>query len=170
MRFVIAIAVFLICPLVFANHAVAADGKKTGTPDLISFAVGQYDVFDNEEAAEFVLEYRAKSWNWNTLSPLAGVMATTDGAVYGFGGIGFDWAIDNKWIINPNFAVGAYHNGAGKDLGHGLEFRSGLELNYVTDDLSRLGVAFNHISNASLGDENPGTESLLFTYSIPVGW
>ena len=97
-------------------------------------------------------------------------MATGDSAVYGFAGIDADFFISNRFVLNPNFAVGAYSNGDGKDLGHGLEFRSGLELNYVLDDQSRFGVAFNHISNASLGDSNPGTESLLVNYSIPMQW
>jgi hypothetical protein len=30
-------------------------------------------------------------------------------------------------------------------------------------------VALSHISNASISDNNPGTESLVLTYSIPIG-
>ncbi|TAH34744.1 MAG: acyloxyacyl hydrolase [Alphaproteobacteria bacterium] len=169
MRFVrFAILAFVV--LCVASAAYAAPMPRRENPDLVTFSAGEYDVFDDKKAAEFVLEYRVKSWNWNTMSPLVGIMATTDGAVYGFAGLGFDWFINKNWVVNPNFAAGAYHNGSGKDLGSAIEFRSGLELNYVMEDRARLGLAFNHISNASIGDENPGTESLLLTYSMPIGW
>lgn len=164
---------FLIALILSAVSASVMAGPLPGrnlNPDLIAFSAGEYDVFDDSKAAEFVLEYRAKSWNWYTASPLFGVMATTDGAVYGFAGIGFDWFLSNNWVLNPNFAAGAYHNGSGKDLGSAIEFRSGLEINYAFEDRSRLGLAFNHISNASIGNENPGTESLLLTYAIPFRW
>ena len=141
---------------------------RAGEPDLLSLSVGQYDIFDDQQALEYVLEYRAKSINWWKISPLIGVMGTADGAAYGFAGIGGDFYIADRWILNPNFAVGGYRDGSGKKLGHGIEFRSGLELNYKFDNQSRAGIAFNHISNASLGDSNPGTESLLFTYAVPL--
>ncbi|MDP6622047.1 MAG: acyloxyacyl hydrolase, partial [Alphaproteobacteria bacterium] len=60
-----------------------------------------------------------------------------------------------------------YHRGQGKDLGHWIEFRSQLELAYRFDDRSRLGVSLSHISNASLDDNNPGTESLMLNYAVP---
>lgn len=137
-------------------------------PDLVAFSAGEYDVFDDNKAAEFVVEYRMKSPLVWKIAPLAGVMVTTDAAVYGFAGLGADFFLTDRVVLNPNFAVGAYHDGSGKDLGHTVEFRSGVELGYQFDNYSRLGIAFNHISNASLGDSNPGTESLLLTYAVPI--
>ncbi len=157
----------LVATVLMANSAMA---QTKSQPPLLTFGAGLYDVFDDKKASEFVLEYRHKQPIFWKIAPLAGVMATGDSAVYGFAGIDADFFISNRFVLNPNFAVGAYSNGDGKDLGHGLEFRSGLELNYVMDDQSRFGVAFNHISNASLGDSNPGTESLLVNYSIPMHW
>ena len=49
-----------------------------------------------------------------------------------------------------------------------LEFRSQIELATRFDDRSRLGLAFSHISNASVGERNPGTEILTLTYMVPV--
>ena len=95
-------------------------------------------------------------------------MGTTDSAVYGYAGIGMDIFFGRRVVLTPNFAVGAYHDGDGKDLGHAVEFRSGLELAYRFDNRSRLGIAVHHISNASLGDSNPGTESVVLTYAIPT--
>ena len=52
-------------------------------------------------------------------------------------------------------------------MGHTVEFRSQLEFAYRFDNRSRLGFAISHYSNASLGDANPGTESLTLYYSVP---
>ncbi len=167
MRF---IAIFLIS-IFFAASAFAQPQRQS--PDLLTFGVGEFDVLDNHEAGEFVVEYRWQTPLFWKISPLVGVMATTDAGFYGYGGLQADFYLSDNWILNPNFAVGGYHRGSGKDLGHGLEFRSGIELDYQFQNYSRAGIAFNHISNASLGDANPGTESLLFTYSLPLshfGW
>ncbi len=74
----------------------------------------------------------------------------------------------NRWVLTPNTAVGAYAEGDGQDLGHVIEFRSGFKLAYRFDDRSRVGVAIHHLSNASIGDDNPGTETALIYYSIPL--
>jgi len=44
-----------------------------------------------------------------------------------------------------------------------------LEFAFRFDDRSRLGLSISHYSNAGLGDSNPGTESLMANYSIPLG-
>ena len=72
-------------------------------------------------------------------------------------------------MLTPNFAVGVYGNGDGKDLGYAVEFRSGVELAYRFDNYARLGLSFTHISNAGLDERNPGVESLVVMYSIPFG-
>ena len=72
-------------------------------------------------------------------------------------------------VVTGQVGLGYYANGDGPDLGFPLEFRSGVELGYRFDNRSRLAVGFSHISNADLGDRNPGTEIVTMTYSIPVG-
>ena len=37
----------------------------------------------------------------------------------------------------------------------------------IDTTIERLGLAFQHISNAGIDDENQGTESLVLTYAIP---
>ena len=51
---------------------------------------------------------------------------------------------------------------------HPLEFRSQIEFAYRFDDRSRLGLAVSHMSNASIANENPGTESAILYYSVPL--
>jgi len=138
--------------------------------DYLTGYVGAYDVSQGDDTAtEFGAEYRYKDV-YHGLRPLAGVMVTTDSAVYAYAGAQWDIYLSNSVVLSPNFTAGGYHNGDGKDLGYGVEFKSGVEAAYQFENQSRVGVAFNHISNASLGDDNPGTENLIVTYSHPIGW
>ena len=45
-----------------------------------------------------------------------------------------------------------------------LEFKSELQLSYATSNKSSFGVSYNHVSNASLGDKNPGANSYMFNF------
>ncbi len=137
-------------------------------PSFLAVSAGGYDVNDNETAAEARIEFR---WNQKFLGfkPMIGLLGNSKGGIYGYGGINLDIFMGNRWVMTPNFAIGGYRRGVSKDLGNVLEFRSGLELAYRFDDRARLGVALSHISNASISNNNPGTESLVLTYSIPIG-
>jgi lipid A 3-O-deacylase len=136
-------------------------------PDFISISAGVFDINDTATTAEFRVEYRSdlRFWHW---TPFVGLMGTADSALYGYAGLGFELFFGPRVVITPNAAFGAYADGDGKDLGSTIEFRTGLELAYRFDDYSRLGLAFHHISNASIDENNPGTESLVLTYSIPL--
>jgi lipid A 3-O-deacylase len=152
----------LLIVLTAGTRAVAGDD-----PSFIAFHGGGYDVNDNETAGQFNLEYRSNWDDWY-VKPFAGVMATTDAAAYGYAGFMLDIYLGRRFVFTPNVAVGLYSDGDGKDLGHVIEFRSGVELAYRFDDRTRLGVAFHHISNASLDDNNPGTETLTLVLSLPL--
>ena len=136
--------------------------------DYLNIYSGFYDVSQEDDQATLVgLEYRYEDVFYG-LRPGAGVMVTTDEAVYGYGGFFWDLYLTDSLVFTPNVVAGAYTQGEGKDLGHGLEFRSGLELSYQFPRGNRLGVAFNHLSNASIGNDNPGTETLLVIYQHPL--
>jgi lipid A 3-O-deacylase len=137
-------------------------------PAFISIGAGYYDLFDDQSAGEARLEYRfSETQKLFFFTPFVGVTATTDAATYGYAGVGIDIFFGKRWVATPNFAVGLYGDGDGKDLGHAVEFRSGLEVAYRFDNYSRLGLSFTHISNAGLGERNPGVESLVVVYSMP---
>ncbi len=139
---------------------------RSDDPSLLTFGVGYYDINDNQDAVEFRAEWRFKKLFWK-IHPFVGIMGTTDSAVYGYGGIALDWFLGKSWVITPSFAAGAYRDGDGKDLGHTIEFRSSLEVAYRFQNNHRLGISIYHLSNASIGDSNPGTEVLSLGYSIP---
>ena len=41
---------------------------------------------------------------------------------------------------------------------------SQLELSYQFESMNRIALSLNHISNASLGEENPGVESMVISF------
>ena len=153
-----------------ALAAVAAGSApaRADDPAFVTLAGGWFDMNRQKaEAAEFRLEYRHDQKLW-VFKPFGGVMGTSDGASYYYAGILMDIYFGKRVVLTPSFAPGYYARGSGYNLGHPLEFRSQLELAYRFDDRSRLGVSFGHMSNASIGDKNPGTESLMLNYSIPL--
>ncbi len=155
--------------------APLAYAKPAGEPSQQAYLVpylGWYDVTQSDnQAAQFGLEYRAKAFAYN-IRPGGGAFITSDGAIYGYAGLFWDLPLlGGKYFLTPNFSAGAYSHGDGKKLGGAIEFRSGLEFSYtMPNSNARVGVAFNHISNASIYDRNPGVETLLINYHLPVNF
>lgn len=133
----------------------------------IALSAGAFEVFDDNTAAEVGVEYRfapqASAFN---LIPTLGATLTSDGGYWGYAGVRYDFYLNPNWILTPHFAVAAYEQGGGVDLGYDIEFRTGAELAYQFSDKSRLGLGLYHLSNANLGENNPGAESLILSYSF----
>jgi lipid A 3-O-deacylase len=158
------------CGMLCAAALVVVAGSRAALaddPPFLAVGAGYFDVGNNQEAAEFRVEYRGPKLLW-AIKPVLGVMATSDAAFYGYGGLAMDFYLGRRWVITPSLAAGAYRKGNGKDLGHTVEFRSAIEAAYRFDNRSRLGLTLYHLSNASIGDKNPGTEVLGITYAIPI--
>ena len=123
---------------------------------------------DDWGAAEFRAEWHGNV-AYKKLRPLGGLMATSNGAYYGFAGLIADFELSDRFIFSPSFAPGIYvKGGSAKKLGHWIEFRSMAELSYKLDSGARFGIAIYHLSNASLDDFNPGTEVISFSYTVPM--
>lgn len=146
------------------------DTGKSGQAYLVPYG-GWYNYNDSvsdNHAAQFGLEYRFAEWKYG-LRPTLGANVTSKGALYGYGGLNWDVKLIDKLLLTPNFMVGAFERGNGKSLGGVVEFRSGIELSYEFANRHRIGAAFNHISNADIYSYNPGAETLLINYAIPLG-
>jgi len=151
------------------------------------FGFGIYDVkFDGTSsnyASDFRFERRfdnslinigPEEDNFFYLKPFAGIEVTTDSAFYILGGIYLDdnigeliYGQESKWVFTPSFAIGYYDDGDGKKLGNDVEFRTTFELSYQLKNLDRIGISFGHISNANIGNKNPGVEIISFSYQKP---
>lgn len=141
--------------------------------DSFSVATGAYDfIREKWRTWEFLMEYKFHI-KWSPmrqleLRPLVGIMATVKGSTYLYAGLNFDLLFCDHLLVSPGFAAGYYRKGGGKDLGYPLEFRSGIELGWQFEGGYRLGIHFYHLSNASIGRKNPGEESLVLFYDIPI--
>ncbi len=148
--------------------AYSVDPARADDPDFISFGAGYFDFNrKKDEGAEFRLEYRSDYKLWQIKPFVAGGGATSGHGFIG-AGILMDIFFGRRFVVTPSFAPHFYFGGDDDlDLDYPLEFRSQLEFAYRFDDRSRLGLAISHYSNASLGDSNPGTETLSLYYSVP---
>jgi len=146
--------------------------------DIIDPDIGFLDVSETDskdEAADFRLEYRFGTSlvpfiePYAKLKPWVGAEFTSDGAVYGAGGVLLDVPI-GPFVFTPSFGAGLYSNGAGKDLGSVLEFRTQFEVGYQFENQSRFSLSYSHISNAEISDTNPGANILSLYYHLPSSW
>jgi lipid A 3-O-deacylase len=145
--------------------------SQSPDPDLLALGIGAYNVLHQDKEFQFRAEYRFADRFLYVLEPVVGVLATNRDTLYGYGGFRADIVLGQHFVIMPVAAVGYWHRGDGKDLGAATEFKTGGEFAYRFSDGSRLGAAFDHISNAGIGKKNPGVESALLVYSIPLpGW
>lgn len=148
---------FSASPLVFAEQSSA-----------IAISVGQFDAFD-DGAAEVGLEYRAAPLkSYYDLIPVVGVAANTDDSYWLYGGIRYDYSFSPNWVLTPQFAVSLYEDNGGKNMGSVLEFRTGLEVAYKLSASSHLGLAYYHLSNAGIDTHNPGSNSVIISYSFSL--
>jgi len=141
---------------------------RADDPDFLSFAAGAYDWNRQKDmGVEFRMEYRS-DWKLWQIKPFLAMAGTSTGSGFFGAGILMDVYLGNRIVVTPSFAPHFYIGGnKDLDLDYPIEFRSQLEVAYRFDDRSRLGLAVSHYSNASLGDSNPGTESLMLYYSVP---
>ena len=133
----------------------------------LALSAGAYDIAQTK-SIEAGIEYRFRSRAWG-LIPVAGAAATEDGAFWGYGGLRRPFRLSPGWRLTPGFAVSLYEEGStGTDLGGALEFRSSLELSRRFAGGSSVGLAFYHLSNAGIHDDNPGSNSVILSWALPV--
>ena len=153
--------------IIFSAAKLTASEINTNEHQINIFA-GNFDFSDDKQKAILVgFQHQNENLNRVTflgnISPITGGFVTENSAAYIY--TGFEWNIDmGGFLFTPSFAPGLYHEGDGKDLGHVLEFKSEVQLSYAASDNMRLGVSYNHVSNASLGDKNPGANSYMFNF------
>jgi hypothetical protein len=95
------------------------------------------------------------------------MFSNSDDAIYGYAGIYWDIPL-GRFVISPGVAGGYYHQGDSKDLGNAFEFRDTIEVTYRFEAGQRLGLQLTHLSNAGIGDSNPGVETLQLVFTNPI--
>ena len=160
------LSVFLFILLSATKLFAVEEIKNSG--NQFNFFTGNFDFSDDNQSAYLVgFQHQDENLSRETLlgnvSPITGGFITENSAAYIYTGI--EWNMDmGGMVFTPSFAPGLYHEGDGKDLGHVLEFKSEVQLSYESSDNTSFGVSYNHVSNASLGDKNPGANSYMFNF------
>ena len=151
------------------------------------YGIGIYDVKLNSSSSNYATDFRyerrfdnsiidigPEQDNFFYLKPFAGIELTSDSAFYLISGIYLEDNIgnlvrskDNNWNFTPSFGVGYYDDGNGKKLGNKVEFRTTLEFSYLLVNKDRIGISFGRISNAKIGNKNPGAEIISISYQKP---
>ena len=172
--------IIILISTILLSYPIASKGTNV-------FGLGIYDIkfdgSDKNQATDFRYEYRSnnslldigpKEDNFFFLKPFFGVEFSSDSASYFLTGIYFEDNLGelfegekSKFFFTPSFGAGIYDDGSGKKLGNDLQFRTSFEVSYELKNKNRIGISFSHISNANLGDKNPGVEVLSISYQIP---
>ena len=164
-KFVLSILITLIS-FSFLSFAYAGDGKSNQTE--LNLFTGMFDFSDQKQAAGIIgLQHQNddlfRESFLGRLSPITGGFLTQNNAFYFYTGAQTEYDL-GMFTITPSFAPGYYNSGDGKDLGHALEFKSEIQISLNLSDSTEFGMSYNHISNASLGDKNPGANSYMINF------
>ena len=150
----------------FLNFANAEEKKISETE--LNFFTGMFDFSDTKQASGVIgLQHQNddlfRESFLGKLSPITGGFLTENNSFYFYTGAQAEYDL-GLFKITPSFAPGYYNSGDGKDLGSALEFKSEVQMSLNLSDSTEFGMSYNHISNASLGDKNPGANSYMINF------
>ena len=157
-----------IFSFVFITGLCWADSDGSGKKTELNFYTGMFDFSDDKKRSSlFGIEHQNENLYRDTIfgrvSPVTGMMVTADNAAYFYTGIEANYEL-GPLKVTPSFTPGLYSQGEGKDLGHPLEFKSEVQLSMDLGETTNFGMSYNHVSNASLGEKNPGANSYMFNF------
>ena len=156
-----------LCSFLFCT-SLSAEEKKLDNNTEFSVYSGMFDFSDDGKKSTLIgFQHQNEDLNRDTflgnLSPVTGALITADNASYVYTGVQAQYKI-GALNLTPSFTPGLYNSGNGKDLGHVVEFKSEIQLSLDLPRDSQFGFSYNHLSNASLGDKNPGANSYMFNF------
>lgn len=144
---------------VFVNPVAAEDSEW-------SIYAGRWAIEQEDATNEVGFELH-RPFKETPFDLAGGMAATADEAVWAYVGTSVSWQAGEKFRLRPGFAVSLFEDGDGRDLGGVVEFRSSLEVTYLVNPNLRLGLLVYHLSNASIYENNPGANSLVFVVGLP---
>ena len=157
--------------LSFANSedlSFVNNEEKISNETELNLFTGMFDFSDDKQASGFLgLQHQNddlfRESFLGKISPITGGFLTEKSAFYLYTGAQAEYNL-GLFTITPSFAPGYYSSGNGKDLGSVLEFKSEIQMSLNLSDSTEFGMSYNHISNASLGDKNPGANSYMINF------
>ena len=172
MRKIASTILFALISLSFLSFAYSAEENTYELEEFenteLNLFTGMFDFSDDKQASPVLgiqhqNEELFKRAGRGKISPITGAFITGNNAYYLYTGVQAEYEL-GFLKITPSFAPGYYNYGNGKDLGSPLEFKTEVQMSFDISDSTNLGMSYNHISNASLGDKNPGANSYMFNF------
>lgn len=146
---------------VFASTASAADF-------VLGLGYADFNNDASEDNPAVALEVHGdpfRSFGKIDVSLVGALTAHSNGDAYVGVGVSALRDFDNKWFLEGSFMPGLYDPASSaNDLGSTLEFRTLFGVGRRIGEGSRLSLAFDHKSNASTGDINPGVNTLMLRF------
>ncbi|WP_239318978.1 acyloxyacyl hydrolase [Epibacterium sp. Ofav1-8] len=141
----------------------------------LTFGLGYADFHEDQadSGPYFSAEYLGPR-DWQILGfdaglGLAGQIHETGDAFLG-GGLQAHRPIGEGWFIEASIMPGVFfESSARNDLGSTFEIRSLLGIGRDLRGGRRVSLALTHISNASVGDVNPGLNTIALRLHMPLG-
>ena len=152
------------------NHCGSGTGclGSSETQSRLNFSAGQVIERRADEQSEIYLRYDLGT----KLGPFGlatGISTLEDGEAW----VGFGATYTFEFGSSPLYAElhtmpGLSVENGGFDLGGPIAFRSGVEIGYETNAGWRIGLSYDHRSNAAIYDDNPGIETIALRVAIPL--
>ena len=161
--------VFCLLFLFFTSTILKADEKVLDDKNTeLNFYTGMFDFSDKgKRSTLFGIQHQNEDLFRDSflgnLSPVTGGLITGDNSMYIYSGVQADYEFGSL-KLTPSFTPGIYNKGDGKDLGSPIEFKSEIQLSFDLTKNTIFGMSYNHISNASIGEKNPGANSYMFNF------
>ena len=158
----------IITLISFSYVSFANSEDLTSNETELNFFTGMFDFSDHKQKSSIIgLEHQNdelfRESFLGKISPITGGFLTEKNAYYIYTGAQAEYNL-GLVTITPSFAPGYYNYGDGKDLGHPLEFKTEVQMSLNLSDSVEFGMSYNHISNATLGDKNPGANSYMINF------
>ncbi|SDQ73168.1 acyloxyacyl hydrolase [Pseudovibrio sp. Tun.PSC04-5.I4] len=156
----------IICLLTAAT--VLSIGSASAGEVLIGLG---YDDAVRGRSASIAAEIEVRSepvWTYGSFGVRGGAAVEVDADADFWAGAGIiaTYDLTQDLRLEGSFMPGYYAaSDDGTNLGHKLEFRSQAAISYQIMEGKRVGLAFEHKSNANIGTKNPGIETAFVTLS-----
>lgn len=137
-------------------------------PAHVSLAAGMWGLHSDEPHEVTVQLELRPGLRWWWVRPTAGLLQSTEGTQYVFGGVLLEIPIAAGITLSGGFAPGIRTVDGKRNLGSHLLFKSSAELAAPLTPGLRVLVSFTHLSNGKLAKPNPGIEMLLIGFEVAL--
>ncbi len=131
----------------------------------LHLGAGAVGIFNSEANLAVQLGYNANPMpKWWGIEPIANLLLAEKSTHYLSAGLQKSFVVSPNWDWGISAEAGYYHsNDAEQDLGYDAIFKTRIFVEY-----GQFRLALSHLSNADLGDQNPGSEAVILSWKIPL--